>query len=49
MSKSMTASEMGKKGGKNRARNLTKKQLSDSGKYAANCRWSKQRRNGKAK
>ena len=44
MSKVMTASEMGVKGGRARARKLTAKQRSDSCRHAARCRWGKKPR-----
>jgi hypothetical protein len=47
MAKSMTASEMGKKGGKQRAAKLTKEQLSEIGRKGAAKRWSKPRKGGK--
>lgn len=37
----MTASEMGKKGGKNRAKKLSKKRRSEIAKLASEARWKK--------
>jgi hypothetical protein len=46
--KPMTAAEMGRKGGTNRAKNLTKEQLAEIGRAGAAKRWSgKQRKGGK--
>ena len=40
----MTAAEMGKRGGKARARNMTPEQLSQAGKHAIAARWAKRPR-----
>lgn len=40
MAKQMTASQMGKKGGRRRAQTQTKEQLSAIGKKAAKARWA---------
>jgi len=37
----MNASEMGKKGGKNRAKNLSKERRSEIAKLASDTRWAK--------
>lgn len=41
--KELTASEMGRKGGKRRAKNLTTEQLSAIGKKGAAHRWNKRK------
>jgi hypothetical protein len=40
----MTAAEMGRRGGKARAKNMTPEQLSQAGKHAITARWAKRPR-----
>ncbi len=40
----MTSSEMGRKGGKNRAKNLTPERRQEIGRQAAQARWGKRKR-----
>jgi general stress protein YciG len=44
--KQLTASEMGRKGGTNRAKNLTKEELAEIGRKGAASRWAKKQPKG---